>query len=63
MKSMNGVNKRLAEATSPLNVSRVMNTAQYRSSDSLLVATDCIIFGFDGKQLKALLITLLRADG
>ena len=35
---------------------RVMNTQQYRKSDRLLVAVDCIIFGFDGRQLKALLI-------
>lgn len=35
--------------------SKVLND-QYRKSDKLLVATDCIIFGFDGKQLKALLI-------
>lgn len=34
----------------------VMNAEQYRKSDRLLVAVDCIIFGFDGKQLKALLI-------
>jgi 8-oxo-dGTP diphosphatase len=36
--------------------SGVMNSQQYETSDGLLVATDCIIFGFDGKQLKALLI-------
>jgi ADP-ribose pyrophosphatase YjhB (NUDIX family) len=34
----------------------VMNAEQYAKSDRLLVAVDCIIFGFDGKQLKALLI-------
>lgn len=34
----------------------VMNAEQYRKSDRLLVAVDCIIFGFDGKQIKALLI-------
>jgi 8-oxo-dGTP diphosphatase len=34
----------------------VMNAAQYRRSDRLLVAVDCIIFGFNGKELKALLI-------
>ena len=34
----------------------VMDAEQYRTSDRLLVAVDCIIFGFDGKQLKALLI-------
>jgi len=38
------------------NLSRVMNSEQYQSSDRLLVAADCIIFGFDGKELKALLI-------
>lgn len=36
--------------------SKVMNKEQYSKSDRLLVAADCIIFGFDGKQLKALLI-------
>jgi ADP-ribose pyrophosphatase YjhB (NUDIX family) len=34
----------------------VMNAEQYGKSDRLLVAVDCIIFGFDGKHLKALLI-------
>jgi len=29
---------------------------QYREHDSLMVAVDCIIFGFDGKEIKALLI-------
>lgn len=38
------------------SVSQVMNSEQYEKSDRLLVATDCIIFGFDGGQLKALLI-------
>jgi 8-oxo-dGTP diphosphatase len=33
-----------------------MDIKQYVSQDKLLVAVDCIIFGFDGKQLKALLI-------
>jgi ADP-ribose pyrophosphatase YjhB (NUDIX family) len=33
-----------------------MNKAQYKSADRLLVAADCIIFGFDGKHLQALLI-------
>ena len=36
--------------------SKVMNREQYEKSDKLSVATDCIIFGFDGKELKALLI-------
>jgi 8-oxo-dGTP diphosphatase len=36
--------------------SKVMNREQYERSDGLLVATDCIIFGFDGKEIKALLI-------
>jgi 8-oxo-dGTP diphosphatase len=39
-----------------VEVPRVMNAEQYRKSDRLLVAVDCIIFGFDGRQLKALLI-------
>lgn len=30
--------------------------AEYKSYDPLLLAVDCIIFGFDGEQLKALLI-------
>ncbi len=34
----------------------VMNREQYQKSDRLLVAIDCIIFGFDGKEIKALLI-------
>ena len=33
-----------------------MDSKQYVKSDKLLVAVDCIIFGFDSKQLKALLI-------
>jgi 8-oxo-dGTP diphosphatase len=33
-----------------------MDIHQYNSHDRLLVAVDCIIFGFDGKELKALLI-------
>lgn len=33
-----------------------MDINQYNSHDRLLVAVDCIIFGFDGKELKALLI-------
>ncbi len=38
--------------------SRVMNSEGYQKSDRLLLAIDCIIFGFDSesKQLKALLI-------
>lgn len=42
--------------TALLNPHKVMNSEQYEKSDRLLVAVDCIIFGFDGKQLKALLI-------
>lgn len=45
-----------AGALNRRSLHRVMNKEQYRSSDRLLVATDCIIFGFDGKELKALLI-------
>lgn len=45
-----------AAKSSRLAESRVMNREQYEKSDRLLVATDCIIFGFDGRQLKALLI-------
>jgi len=33
-----------------------MDINKYKSHDRLLVAVDCIIFGFDGKQLQALLI-------
>jgi 8-oxo-dGTP diphosphatase len=33
-----------------------MDINQYTSHDRILVAVDCIIFGFDGNQLKALLI-------
>lgn len=33
-----------------------MDIHKYNSNDRLLVAVDCIIFGFDGKELQALLI-------
>lgn len=33
-----------------------MDIVKYRNHDKLLVAVDCIIFGFDGTKLKALLI-------
>lgn len=33
-----------------------MDLTKYISHDRILVAVDCIIFGFDGKQLQALLI-------
>src|SRR6267154_5189885 len=33
-----------------------MDIKQYKSQDRLLVAVDCIVFGFDGRQIKALLI-------
>lgn len=33
-----------------------MDIGKYKSQDGILVAVDCIIFGFDGKQLQALLI-------
>jgi 8-oxo-dGTP diphosphatase len=33
-----------------------MDIIKYKSHDRILVAVDCIIFGFDGGQLKALLI-------
>jgi len=33
-----------------------MDIKKYKSHDRLLLAVDCIIFGFDGKQMKALLI-------
>jgi ADP-ribose pyrophosphatase YjhB (NUDIX family) len=33
-----------------------MDINKYKSNDRLLVAVDCIIFGFDGRQLQALLI-------
>ncbi|HEX3025272.1 MAG TPA: NUDIX domain-containing protein [Chitinophagaceae bacterium] len=29
---------------------------QYKQNDSFMVAVDCIIFGFDGKEIKALLV-------
>lgn len=33
-----------------------MDISKYKSHDRLLVAVDCIIFGFDGRKLQALLI-------
>ncbi|HTE31862.1 MAG TPA: NUDIX hydrolase [Chryseolinea sp.] len=33
-----------------------MNLDKYQSHDKVLLAVDCIIFGFDGKQLQALFI-------
>ena len=33
-----------------------MSFPQYKFRDKLLVAVDCIIFGFDGLQIKALLV-------
>jgi len=33
-----------------------MSIIQYKDHDRLLVAVDCIIFGFDGEKLKALLV-------
>jgi 8-oxo-dGTP diphosphatase len=33
-----------------------MDIKKYKSQDRILLAVDCIIFGFDGKQMKALLI-------
>ncbi|HEX8039777.1 MAG TPA: NUDIX domain-containing protein [Chryseosolibacter sp.] len=33
-----------------------MKLSRYKSHQKILVAVDCIIFGFDGRQLKALLI-------
>lgn len=36
-----------------MEMSRIV---QYKDHDSLMVAVDCIIFGFDGKELKALLV-------
>jgi ADP-ribose pyrophosphatase YjhB (NUDIX family) len=33
-----------------------MNITKYKSQDRLLVAVDCIIFGFDGREIKVLLI-------
>src|SRR5215471_3636495 len=33
-----------------------MSSEGYKKSDHILVAADCIIFGFDGKQLKVLLV-------
>lgn len=33
-----------------------MSIMQYKNNDRLLLAIDCIIFGFDGKHLKALFI-------
>src|SRR6188768_1277645 len=33
-----------------------MDIDKYKSQEGILVAVDCIIFGFDGQQLQALLI-------
>lgn len=33
-----------------------MDIKEYKSQDRILLAVDCIIFGFDGKEMKALLI-------
>ena len=33
-----------------------MDIKKYKSNDRILLAVDCIIFGFDGKEVKALLI-------
>lgn len=33
-----------------------MDIGKYKSQDKIIVAVDCIIFGFDGTQLRALLI-------
>lgn len=33
-----------------------MDIKKYKSQDRILLAVDCIIFGFDGKEMKALLI-------
>jgi 8-oxo-dGTP diphosphatase len=33
-----------------------MHINKYKSQDKVLIAVDCIIFGFDGKEMKALLI-------
>lgn len=33
-----------------------MNLDRYKTQEKILVAVDCIIFGFDGKQMNALLI-------
>jgi 8-oxo-dGTP diphosphatase len=33
-----------------------MDIKKYKSHDRILLAVDCIIFGFDGKEMKALLI-------
>ena len=33
-----------------------MQLSRYKRHQKILVAVDCIIFGFDGRQLKALLI-------
>jgi ADP-ribose pyrophosphatase YjhB (NUDIX family) len=38
------------------NSLKVINNEEYGNSDRFLVAVDCIIFGFDGKELNALLI-------
>jgi ADP-ribose pyrophosphatase YjhB (NUDIX family) len=38
------------------NKFNAVSIAQYKKYDRLLLAVDCIIFGFDGAQLKALLI-------
>lgn len=33
-----------------------MSIIQYQDHDRLLIAVDCIIFGFDGKEIKALMV-------
>jgi len=33
-----------------------MNISKYKSQRGILVAVDCIVFGFDGKQINALLV-------
>src|ERR1700712_2978086 len=38
------------------NLNHSMSIIQYKNNDRLLLAIDCIIFGFDGKNLKGLFV-------
>ena len=40
----------------PENLNYFMSILQYKNNDRLLLAIDCIIFGFDGKHLKGLFV-------
>ena len=40
-----------------------MKLNSYNSEQRILIAVDCVIFGFDGEQLKALLVRKEFDDG